>query len=71
MFTLNEKEKLEAKKWLMKHDKTCKYKKANINTPGAIGGRISYRFTPTGLGVIIVVECACGKQIDITDTDNW
>lgn len=69
MFTLNEKEKSEVNEWLKKHNKTCKYKKNNIST--AIGGRITYKFTPTSLGVVIVVECACGKQIDVTDVDNW
>ena len=69
VFTLNEKEKSEATEWLKKHDKTCKYKK--LNKQGAIGGRITYKFTPTSLGVIIVVECTCGKKIDITDVDSW
>jgi len=69
MFNLNEKEKIELQKWLMKHDKMCKYKK--FESQGAIGGRITYKFTPTSLGAIIVVECVCGKQIDITDVDSW
>lgn len=69
MFDLNKKEKTDLETWLKKHDKTCKYKK--FESTGAIGGRITYKFTPTSLGAIIVVECACGKQIDITDTNSW
>ena len=45
----------------------CKYK----NQPTAIGGRISYKFTPTGLGCIIVVSCVCGKEVNLSDYENW
>lgn len=38
---------------------------------GAIGGRFSYRFIPTSLGVITVVQCACGKEKNVTDFDKW
>lgn len=38
---------------------------------GAIGGRFSYKFTPTGLGTIIHCECACGDHLDVTDYDGW
>jgi len=39
---------------------------------GCIGGRISYTFTPTGLGVITVVKDGMsGKEINITDFENW
>jgi hypothetical protein len=27
----------------------------------AIGGRINFAFIPTGLGILIRVECMCGK----------
>lgn len=54
--------------WHKTHD--CDY----VNDPckiGAIGGRISYQFTPTGLGNILVVKCACGDKLDLTNSDNW
>ncbi len=34
---------------------------------GAIGGSLTYCFTPTTLGVVAEVKCACGKKIDLTD----
>lgn len=38
---------------------------------GAIGGALTYSFTPTTLGVVIKVKCACGKEIDVTDYEGW
>ncbi len=38
---------------------------------GAIGGRISFVFTPTGLGECVVVKCLCGEEINLTDSNNW
>ena len=39
---------------------------------GAIGGRFTYSFTPTGLGMIVeVVDGISGKSIDLTEYDLW
>lgn len=38
---------------------------------GCIGGRLTYAFTPTGLGNCIVVKCICGEEIDLTESENW
>lgn len=37
---------------------------------GAIGGDLTYSFTPTSLGTIIKVECF-NKQLDLTAYDEW
>jgi hypothetical protein len=37
----------------------------------SIGGRLTYSFTPTGLGCVVVVRCACGAEIDLTDYTDW
>ena len=42
-----------------------------ITNEGAIGGRNTYQFTPTGLGTVFKVLCACGKEIDLTDYNLW
>ena len=55
--------------WKKKHDKTCKF--ADPMKGGAIGGRLTYKFTPTGLGCLFSVKCACGAEEDFTDVDNW
>jgi hypothetical protein len=39
---------------------------------GAIGGRLSYIFTPTSLGVAVTVSCAiCQQELDLTDYGRW
>lgn len=65
MFGLTDKQLEAAEAWIQKHseehDMYC----------GAIGGRWSYVITPTGLGTILVVQCACGAEEDVTDYDDW
>ena len=59
--TFNENETKKIKEW--NHD--CKIEQ------GAIGGQCTYSFTPTNIGTIAKVKCACGQELDITDYDNW
>ena len=39
---------------------------------GAVGGGLTYSFTPTGLGCIVVIKHeSTGAELDLTDIDNW
>lgn len=38
---------------------------------GAIGGRLTFQFTPTGLGDCVNVVCLCGEVLSLTDSENW
>lgn len=39
---------------------------------GVIGGGLTYKFTPTSLGIIVKVqEAVTGEEIDLTDYDSW
>lgn len=55
------------KEWDKSHD--CDFREAK--DIGAIGGRLTYQLTPTGLGMVTKVICACGKEADLTDYDSW
>jgi len=66
-FKLDREQIVKIAAWLSEHDKTCPY---TINQ-GAIGGRLTYSFTHTGLGNAVTVNCACGESIDVTDYDSW
>lgn len=71
-FTLCGKELNEALKFRRNHP--CSFKKRSKDRrqkTGAIGGETSYSFTPTSLGVIVTVLCACGKEKNVTDYDSW
>lgn len=55
-------------------DDQIKIEMCKKGTPyyGAIGGSITYQFTPTGLGVICkVIHNFTKAEIDITDYENW
>ena len=65
MFTLDVDERKRVQEWDEAHD--CDLKEYS----GAIGGRLSYTFTPTGLGMIIKVMCGCGEEIVVTDFEQW
>ena len=68
-FKLSKKEKETYLSWLDLHNETCPY--ADFKNQGAIGGRISFKFTPTSLGMIKVVTCSCGASIDLTLYMDW
>ena len=66
-FGITGSELVKLNKWMKEHDKTCVLK----YNQGAIGGRLTYEFTPTGLGVIIKVKCGCGEFVDLTEYEHW
>ncbi len=66
IFELDQIQEARARAFAKEHE--CPLKEGGV---GAIGGRISFRFTPTGLGVIENVECACGKTLCLTEIDTW
>ena len=37
----------------------------------AIGGEFTYSYTPTGLGTVVRVKNWDGREIDLTDYDEW
>lgn len=64
MFTLTDKQVMEVNKF---HN-ICRIKKEH----GAIGGVLTYEFTPTGIGTVIKITCnLCNSTKDITDYDSW
>jgi len=66
-FELTEEEFKIFKVWDDEHKKTCPL----YMNDGAIGGRLSFKFRPTGLGPITTIECNCGKKICVTDSTKW
>lgn len=67
MFTLDEEQTKKLNAWLEEHKKEC-----NLHIySGAIGGRLTYSFSPTSIGVVCKVDCSCGKGIDLSDYENW
>lgn len=70
MFTTDIDQDVLILKWNNEHE--CKYRQEDGNKyVGAIGGSLTYCFTPTGLGTIIKVKCSCGDEIDVTNYDEF
>lgn len=59
----------QTKKFLAQNDMTIEDKSF---LGGAIGGRLTYKFTPTSLGVAIAVHDALtNEELDLTDYASW
>ena len=72
MFKLDKDEIAKLNIFLEEHNKTCVYYDDGTQVApraGAIGGTLTYSFTPTTIGTIVKVECACGGNADLTDYD--
>lgn len=37
--------------------------------PDVAGALLEYRFIPTGLGMVVTVQCSCGEELDLSDLD--
>lgn len=66
-FTLNKRQIQKLIKWQAEHK--CKFRdsESGIRLVGAIAGVDTFKFTPTSLGNVIRVTCACGDTIDLTE----
>lgn len=67
-FALSKDEVQKMNAWLKQHNETCP--NAGSKKQGAIGGRLTYYFTPTTLGVFSSVKCVCGAEELLTDLDQ-
>lgn len=70
MFKLDPDEVARYKAWETEHIKN-NHGGDHPDGMTAIGGAITFTFTPTGLGVIKHVKCACGESICLTNFENW
>jgi hypothetical protein len=68
-FELTEGENEQAREWIAKHTPTCPNVEDLETT--AIGGCWTYMFTPTSIGTVVKVKCACGEMQDVTDYKEW
>lgn len=67
---LNDKERARLKAFKKHSDDELK-DMMNRGVNPAIGGILTYLITPTSLGEVYKLRCACGKEEDITDYSCW
>ena len=74
MFTIDDKQAKLIEEFMSTHK--CKLRTSEHGGDdeiyvGAIGGATTYSFTPTSMGMIVEVSCACGAKKNVTDFDEW
>ena len=69
-FPISAEEEKRIKEWQDKHDAEVhglKTLKERVSAGGCIGGRYSYEFVSTSIGVIGIVKCNCGAKFTFQD----
>lgn len=70
-FTLDAEEQTRLHEWMAEQNKLLTEQNKS-NYEGASGGRFTYSFTPTSLGVVTKVQDdLTGNEIDLTDYSMW
>lgn len=71
MFSLTEAQQTKLNKWLKTQEQVLESQgKDGYN--GAIGGALTYSFTPTSVGDIVkVYDSRTKAEYDLTDYDSW
>lgn len=70
MFKLTDEQHEESMAWIREHP--CSQKNEyGVRQSGAIGGAITFSFTPTLLGTVVRISCACGKEHDLTRYEEF
>jgi hypothetical protein len=58
--------------WQEEQDRILVRLGKDLNEVGASGGRFTYSFTPTSLGVVVTVEDhLTNNKVDVTDYESW
>lgn len=71
-FSLSKEQREAISKWMKEHDQAKHIAPGEKHRySGAIGGAYTWEFTPTSLGVVVTVRCACEESIDVSDYDEW
>lgn len=65
-FKLTDDEVRKYHDWLKEHNKKCP-----IRYEGAIGGKITFSFTQTGIGCFAKVGCACGEELLLSNVEEF
>ena len=69
-FPVSEEEWTSIGTWMRKHEEEVhgiKTEEQRLAAQGCSGGRYSYIFTPTGLGISGVIRCICGAEFEFQE----
>lgn len=66
-FPISEREQKAIKEWQEKHDAEVhglKTLEDRLHAGGLIGGRYTYYFVPTSIGISGTIQCSCGEEFE-------
>lgn len=66
-FPISEREQKAIKEWQEKHDTEVhglKTLEDRLHAGGLIGGRYTYHFVPTSIGISGTIQCSCGEEFE-------
>lgn len=69
-FPISEQEEKIIEKWKRKHDEEVHCyttDRMRLKAEGCCGGRYSYHFIPTSIGVSGVIKCNCGAEFEFSE----
>jgi hypothetical protein len=67
-FKLNEKEEQTSREWIKEHRESCTI---DVDAGFTAVAPHSYKFTQTGIGAAVSIECECGESVNVTDYGSW
>jgi hypothetical protein len=69
-FTLSREQTEKFVAW--RDDETIHRRCAQTESGTAIGGALTFKFTPTTIGTVVTVSCCvCNTEIDLSEYDSW
>lgn len=71
-FPITEEEKQKIEQWIQQHDKEkhgIVTDEQRLHANGCCGGRFTYQFTPTSIGVIGTIICHCGDSFTFQELE--
>ncbi len=69
-FSLDEEQTQVAEQWICSHECELESNSGELARP-AVGAGITYKFIPTSIGLVVVIDCACGEYVDLTNYAEW
>lgn len=64
-FILDDEQEKKVSDWQKNHK--CPFRMEDgCRRGGSFGDIETYSFTPTSIGIVVTVKCACGSKIDVT-----
>ncbi len=66
VFTQDDNQEAKVEKWQRCHPCPFRDTKTGLRQSATFGDMDTYSFVPTSVGMLVLVKCACGAEIDVS-----